>query len=824
MKESFRLPVFLVPALMVFSILGLIGAASYAFRFIDPPQTATPTQRPPTRTPLPTLTPTLTATTTATRTLPPRPTWTERPRSTSTVTVTPTPTQTPTRTLIPILGAAKPFKYNDVYSLSPWSDSEADEAARMMRDIPDNTYKPAERISTAYNESYEYAVFAYREALLRYPDSLMVEKWQWGLAYCLARMGYAEAEPLYRSLMEQGLSKKSLRVEDLPEWFHRYEPNADLKLYALPSRPGFLSHYLVEFQEGWMYWWLVEAPGEIHLYPLNTFQNYAQAVRAAWLVTDLTGDGVEEFVLYQPARPEEASLGVPRVFDLSARPPVELPVSPSKDTSDYQMLIEISLQAGEESGSFNLNARVYPACPVDITRQYRWDGKIFMPEAPVFRIATRADVLPYCQTILDHATQTWEADIQRAMLEQLLPVWPPKLDARGRPFPADALDQLRLSLAMQQALTGDSAAASLTLEQLIASPAVPTSEWVSLAQKFQFIYQNGANLYLACREIPTCNLRNALRQVIATADVNDPVGAQQALMEAGVAIRSAGIFDFNQDGRNERWVTLRQREGEKLEYWILAGSPEGANALLVSYVDVDRPEPFYYSEKVDDKTVFQLEYDWGYLLDQDATGKYLLRATLAPIPLTGYTLNAMTEAQQALLAGVEAAQVIPPLEMVLTSDRFNCKTQAICGKFYYVLGLAYELAGQERQAIDTYIKLWWEESKNPFTTIARLKLMIRPTPTRTPTLTRTAVPSATPTPYRSPTPTATQTITATIDPNATATYTPTATPTATLTLTPSTTPTPSATPPPSITPTATETSEAYPYASPYPTVTSEAYP
>jgi hypothetical protein len=79
----------------------------------------------------------------------------------------------------------------------------------------------------------------------------------------------------------------------------------------------------------------------------------------------------------------------------------------------------------------------------------------------------------------------------------------------------------------------------------------------------------------------------------------------------------------------------------------------------------------------------------------------------------------------------------------------------ICDQFYYTLGLGYELSGDIRPAIDTYLKLWWENRDSPFTIVARLKLKqlpyISPTPTSTLTSTASATPAITPT--KTPTPT-----------------------------------------------------------------------
>jgi hypothetical protein len=100
-----------------------------------------------------------------------------------------------------------------------------------------------------------------------------------------------------------------------------------------------------------------------------------------------------------------------------------------------------------------------------------------------------------------------------------------------------------------------------------------------------------------------------------------------------------------------------------------------------------------------------------------------------------------------------------------------CRGTWTCDEYFYMLGLASELTGDQKAAIDTYLTLWQDYDKSPFTTMARLKLiglLNTPTPTLTPTTTPTIPLAATPTatgpaptvlpPTHSATPPATQVI------------------------------------------------------------------
>ncbi len=60
-----------------------------------------------------------------------------------------------------------------LYELGEWTAEDADYAARLLQGYPDTlplTAPPGE-ITQAYLDAYRYPVFAWREALLRFPDA-----------------------------------------------------------------------------------------------------------------------------------------------------------------------------------------------------------------------------------------------------------------------------------------------------------------------------------------------------------------------------------------------------------------------------------------------------------------------------------------------------------------------------------------------------------------------------------------------------------------------------------------------------------------------------
>ena len=622
----------------------------------------------------------------------------------------------------------------------------------MAGEYPDVLYpKPESKNSPAYHAAFAASVFAYREALLRYPEDPRAAAWQWQLAYGLAHRGSPEAVSLYGGFIQDALGKGDLRAEDLPEWFQRQEPRLHLSLLNIPAEPGQLNQDVVLIQEGGVFLWLVETPQEVRVTPITQLFDFEAAPGTIHLLGDLTGDGKSEIAIYQPHPAQPGILAEPRVFRLVGNAPVELPIQASRPL-DLKTDLTLSLETTAARG-FMLTATLFPACPITLTRDYAWDGEQFAPADNPLQVNPQSELVQYCAPGLTHALNAWKPAYILPLIEGLLPLWPPALDLDDQPYPADAKDELRYRLGVTLALDGQFDQAVKTLQDILAKPVVSDSRWVLPTSRFLQVYTAPENLYAVCQQDEACDLRTALEKVAASSQETDPAQAQERLRRRGVPIRASGIFDFDQDGQFERWITVQPRSGQNLEFWILAATPAGVQAVFVDFTLKDLPAPFYNEPVTVLPPVFQLEANKGFQLIRLAeTAEIYIQPAVVQSPLTTYTHDALLEAQEALLEGGDPAQVRDSLLKVLKSGRFNCINHAVCDRFSYTLGLAYELAGDRREAIDTYIQLWWENRQSPFTKIARMKIgVITPTPSATRLGAKTATPGTPGAPTHTPT-------------------------------------------------------------------------
>lgn len=752
--------------------------------------------------PPPTLTPTITLTRTATQTpsltptitLTSRPTSTRRPTFTLTASLTPSltprPSQTPTPPGPPTLTPARPLEGENIYSLLPWSPEKADQVVRLIEDYP-NTLPVQARGENNQNYylAYQYAVDAFNEALLRFPDAPQARQWRWGLAFSLARLGDQQAGEVYASLIAEALNRDETDPSDLTDWFQPNEPRLELDVSEMEPLPGYLSTHLLQInsQGGGAVLLLLETPAGFQTQLLVSDFDFVNASPVEAFASDLNADGVEEVVVYRPAATGDLRLNPPQVFDLSQTPVQALPFDPA--LSPFPMGTDFiptwSAQDTPSGGQeLTVETEMFPFCPVAFSRSYHWTGEKFEPSPPRFELQPGGANLKYCELVLEHANRTWGAETAAQFAEIMLPDWPPEVDLQGDPYPADAADELRFRLGIYYALAGEFDQALSVLNGIIDNPSSPQSSWIDSARSFLEIYRTPQDLYRACVSQPYCDAAQALKRLVEAQPASASPTLLTTLWEAGVTQRASGYYDFDGDGTTETWITVQHRPGEKLEFWILAPYLEGIKAMRVDTVISDRPDLIPYDEDrvppvliLDGNLAFQMDRRQGDLLP------YLSYPSLPQFYPDRFKI-ALEAVIANLFQGTDPSEVQRRLLDLREYPGLLCEATWSCDRYYYFLALASELSGNPALAVDTYLQLWWDYSRSPYTTMARLRLRV---PLITPTLS----------------PTVTSTLFVTLTPTVTGTP-PTATPTAD----------PNATQTPSLTPTLTETPGGTPY--PYP--------
>ena len=622
--------------------------------------------------------------------------------------------------------------------MGPYDADLADSYASRMRQAPNDRFKGDDLNTNEYLAYYRYAVLAYREALLRFPEDWRTERWSWGLAFALGMTGDPQAVDMYTTFLRQGLETPGRQVTDLPAWFKEHEPDLTMSVNLLKPRTGTLESALIEIQPAALFFYYERTPNQRMVWPLTANFDMLNGQGARWLALE-TADGSAEIALYLPDA-DGSWLAYPRIFTIpGGAPPIERMVQ-HPTPYNFMMALDVHLQSLPTQDGLTISALGFPACPVVIEDTYQDGGDGYQFQGRTYRFGEGALALPQnlanCQTLLSVIEGAWPLDGILAVMGKLAPLWPPALDTSGHPYPPGSGEALRTRLAAYEL------AAGTTIN----------------------------NSYKECQLTAYCNLRPVLSKAVLN---GNPETALAQLLEAGLVTGGNGSFDFNQDNILERWFTVRHRETDALEFWILVQTNLGIRPVYVGLAEVPSPT-IYFREDGSSPPVFQLVNSEGHVLKFDGMGNPWIDSQAVTPLLTTYTLDQLILAEQELFNGVHPSIVRQRLQWVLDSGRFNCLNDRICDRFYYLLALTYEMTGNKTEAVDTYIKLWWENSTSPLTTIARLKLLFNPPPTETPTFTptntNTPTVTLTPDPLKSSTPTSTVTLT----------LTPTITPTETI--------------------------------------------
>jgi hypothetical protein len=642
-----------------------------------------------------------------------------------------------------------------------WTPELADRLIELMQAYPRTLSAFARGEDNAgFYEAFNYAIFAQREALMRFPTANQADNWLWNLAINLARTGDPDAGTIFAILITNELNRGSLDLNDLESIGGQMDPEVQIDLTALNPSAGTISSNIVKVaiaDSGAAIFWLLERSNGYDSFPLTSQFDFIHPTSVDFFIGDVTRDGEPEIVIYRSVLPDNQIYVLPRVFQLGTQPPEELffkPVDPPKISPDFQVHWE-AIQATNEVGGLQFIDTLFPACPVTIRHMYEWNGTSFQFLKADYTVDPDKQLLNFCEVVANHAIQTWGPGPTIQIMETILPLWPPERTREGNPYPQDALDEWRFRLGIYHALDGNISRAKEYLEGITTNPATPNSRWISPADQFLESYQIQRDIYRACLTTDFCDPHRALQSVVATFKMDDYANALQVLNQAGLLIRSSGFFDFDQDGSTERWLIIKVNEQAIPEFWILAKDNGQVKALFVDQMDENQPR-ITLVDPGQEPPIVQIGNETTFILQSGTAGPQL--RTVKPVrvfsvDLTQVQLDAI---ESDLLAGEDPTEMRQQLLDLEGSSFFTCNI-LICPEFQYLLGLANELTGNQAAAVDSFLEVWDQFPRSPFATMARFKLEgLIPTPT--PTLSPT--PTSTPTPTLSMTPTITPSLSA----------------------------------------------------------------
>ncbi len=524
-----------------------------------------------------------------------------------------------------------------------------------------------------------------------------------------------------------------------------------LFMVEAPIPPGYLESYVLEIRAGSeeppvssqgesetgleggsAFIWLLRKNAGYQAEPLLTRFDFVHPRESNWILADLDDrpENGEEIAIYFSSLEGERDLNPPVVFSLATGDPVELPFLPSQaifsvgmDFDDYW-----AVQADPEGRPLlEFQAQVYPSCPVDIKLAYRWNGLYYEQVSEQIQFAELPDALGMCEPLIDLAVKYWGENAAADLMETLLPSWPPEENSEGEPYPADALDGWKYRLGIYRALSGEGETAVQLMNEISTDPVVPTSSWIDPAQRFLAAYQKPEDIYRACLTAVYCDPATALE--LLASQIPSSQDALQYLREWGVEPISSGYYDFDDDDETERWFTVRNAPRSMLDFWILVKGGGYFHPVMPGVVE-SRIPPI---DPIDDAYIDDDGQNYQPATMLDGTIAFTMRRFpdteapyLVPVPLRkeypSRFFVPLESYREGLLSGTSPELIQEQLEALEEQPGLLCKPTWSCDEYYYLLGLAGELAKDEESAVNAYQRLWLDYSKSPFTTLARLKL------------------------------------------------------------------------------------------------------
>lgn len=663
------------------------------------------------------------------------------------------------RTPTPVLPTATPTPFPDIlltpdaplpdvtYRLADWSPELANHQALLMKGYEQlmGHYFLSSITEETYYGSYVHEAQAYQEALLRYPDDPQALKWRLGMITNLAISGDSSAEQLYRELIVDALNRGELVLGEnsLRNWFHTFPSDYEIGLRAIPPLPGYLSSHIISIQSGYSIggaiFLLLETSDGFISYPIQNNLGNVVASLTRTDLADLTGDGILDLAIYEGFHNGTFIGGRISVYDLSRVPPTRLSFGPEPSWL-FSISRGIGTVTGETGGSY-LQVIIYDRslCADSFIVTFAWNGQWF--EQTGLEISYSGSTNSWgCLDLLDNRGWVQPSEIDRAAILDLQAtnigdVRPTGSNWRtGEDYLPDAKDEFRYIQAMSYALLGQPTETIDYLTRIVSTPVITTSQWIEPSQTFLAHYETAKDIYPACKAVGNyCNWRLALKRTVASLPLTRYESYLTDLTALNVTILANGIFDFDNDSAHEHWFIVRHQPGEEAELWVLAQSNNGLKAMFVETVQDLNPTFLIYSNEYESlysyrngSSPFTIGTDDLFVFVRRLRDREPYITKIDSWEPWSYEQTSLSNITNALLNGADPAQTVIALNELAAEDDFEPSSA-----YYYYLGLAYELTGDETNALNAYLQAWqaccktWQLGPNEITLISPYAMFAR---------------------------------------------------------------------------------------------------
>jgi hypothetical protein len=492
-----------------------------------------------------------------------------------------------------------------------------------------------------------------------------------------------------------------------------------------------------------IYLWLLESATGFEIYPLKSNYDFGFAHKAgiSYQIADVTGDGIAEAITIHKLQPggPGALTGSFDVFDLSQVPPRKLEFIGEHPFSGFGAYSEWSILKEGTNITLHFEKPLEPSfCPYMIISRYVWGGESFLLSQKQYPSVEEllSHVAPihegiYCaqnmlERMFDQAKSGDDAVINT--LAEVIRLWP--YTATNHPpdnsYPLDFKDEMRFRLAIIYAWHGDALAARQQFTTIVTDPVIPNSQWATQAQQFLEVYHSSDDLIDACAFTQACHPHLNFSELLQLGSTQPYENLPTYLENVGIPVPFVQTYDFDGDGLEEstilanQWIRLLVKGEDIIEDFYIGSLPSDTAVEGFTITPL---------VSVSNISVFEIKigkYDYLFTFDHDSSNGRPEITRLYRFPSAHQT--SLRQLADELLTGSDPTVVITNLFAIQQSPDFTCDKEDFayfCYDLYlsnYLLGLAYELAGDEANAVTTYLQVWQDYPNSPYAVMARARL------------------------------------------------------------------------------------------------------
>lgn len=622
------------------------------------------------------------------------------------------------------------------------------------------------------SQPYLVAEYAAWDALHRFPNDLRAKTWKWKFAYYAALSGDSEsANDVYTELISNAVNEKKIAVADIPSWFQSGEAEKTVVTpYFMLEVKDFLGQeknekYLIQLGSKYSdsCYLLSKSPDGYSVFVLydgfsTGYTPMDSEEGTDCQLSDLTNDNIQEAgakSYFRGAFPTTAT----RVFDISSLPPKPLPFDIISVYNDKYALYSPHTEYLMENGKIRIKTTDdIPNCFARIIQTFEWDGVEFASVNISIQIDKKNTPLKECLYRVLSQTGNLSVENRVHILDEAIRVYEPFVtDNQERQI----LEELRIRKGLTYLFAEQPDKTRAVFQEILQSPYQKDGIWQRPIQNFLNQYKSQKDIYRACAALTVCDAYTSIASHLscgfsinlcasdALGDIFESAASLSSfdtlieyLKSWGVEVVEQNRVDLDLDGKDEIWFTIALPESRYYEYllrWVYVASDYPNGVHIFQTGDVINVPPDFQVAKIDENRFFVKYWErgnfvWSRNLLTNEPSLRNLPYLSEDYPSVMRILNEDAirrplELREKILAGNDVHKTYVEYLRVKYTYNDACPDlkgviglEYNCGIYYFDLGFAAELAGDEKTAREMYTIIVEQYPDHPLALLAKNKL------------------------------------------------------------------------------------------------------